>query len=51
MVTCESVYIIICYHSAENWANMNVKLNVAVSGVEYVESDDSLLPCAEQVIE
>ena len=51
MVTCESVYIIICYHSAENWANMNVKLNVEVSGVEYVESDDSLLPCAEQVIE
>jgi len=30
---------------------MNVKLNVEVSGVEYVESDDSLLPCAEQVIE
>jgi len=40
-----------CYHSAENWANMNMKLNVAVSFAEYVESDDSLLACAEQEIE
>ena len=30
---------------------MNMKLNVAVSGDEYVESDDSLLACAEQKIE
>jgi hypothetical protein len=30
---------------------MNMKLNVAVSIVEYVESDDSLLARAEQEIE
>jgi hypothetical protein len=45
------VYIRFCYHSAENWTNMNTKLNVAVSGIAYVESDDSLMACAEQEIE
>jgi hypothetical protein len=30
---------------------MNMKLNVAVSNVEYVESDDGLQPCAEQDVE
>jgi hypothetical protein len=43
------MYIRFWYHSAEIWDNM--KLNVAVSGVEYVESDDSLQPCAEQEID
>jgi hypothetical protein len=48
-VTWEYVYIRFCYHSAETWANM--KLNVAVSNVEYVESDDGVQPCAEQDVE
>jgi hypothetical protein len=45
------VCIIFCCHSAEICANMNMKLKVAVSGTEYVESDDSLLPCAEKEVE
>jgi hypothetical protein len=30
---------------------MNMKSNVTLLGIDYVESDDSLLPCAEQEIE
>jgi hypothetical protein len=37
--------------SAENWDDVNVKLDVAVSYNEYGEGDENLLQCAEQETE
>jgi hypothetical protein len=36
---------------AENWDDVNVTLDVAVSYNEYVEGDKNLLPCAEKETE
>jgi len=37
--------------SAENWDEVNVKLDIAVSSNGYAEGDESLLPCAQQQTE
>jgi len=34
--------------SAENWDDVNVKLDVAVPSNEYAEGEENLLPSAQQ---